>query len=122
MSACLKGHFHKEFVSTPKILVLIGKSKPLHYVPHFFFCVRVCTSVQYLWVWIFPQIQFPFFSTLETQCHLGIYEDKLMARLLSRWKCLTNFYIHWRDLPQMYLTLRLQPSLYLYTGKCSFFM
>lgn len=47
MSACLQGHFHEEFVSTPKILLLIGNIKPLHYMPHFFFfflsvCICVC--------------------------------------------------------------------------------
>lgn len=43
MSACLKGHFHEEFVNAPKILVLISESKPLHYMPRFFsVCVRVC--------------------------------------------------------------------------------
>lgn len=50
------------------------------------------------------------FLTLENQCHFGIYKDKLMARLYSRWKHLANFCIHRADLPQMYLTQGFQPK------------
>lgn len=98
MSACLKGHFHEGFVSTPKPLILIGKSKPVHYLPPFFFflcsCVRVCAIFIGLDI---PTNTISRFSVLENQCHLRVCKDKLMARLFSRWKCLTNFYIWWRD-------------------------
>lgn len=95
MSACLKGHFPEEFVSTPKPLILMGKSKPVHYLsPLFFSCVHVCAIFIGLDI---PTNTISRFSMLENQCHLRIYKDRLMARLLSRWKCLTNFYIRWRD-------------------------
>lgn len=120
MSACLQGYFHEEFVSTPKILLLIGNIKLLHYVPCFFFlsvCMHGCVVFMGLSI---PTNTVSLFLTLENQCHLGIYKDKLMARLYSRWKRLANFCIHWTDLPQMYLTRDFSQSLFLDTGKWSF--
>lgn len=53
MSACLQGYFHEEFVSTPKILLLISNIKFLHYVPCFF---AVCV---YAWLYGICGFQYP---------------------------------------------------------------
>lgn len=96
MSACLKGHFYAEFASTTKILLLTGKSKLSPYMPcSLSLSVHLCVCAIFMGLDI-PMNTASLFSASENQCYLGIYKDKSTARLLSRWKCLTNFCIHWR--------------------------
>lgn len=62
MSASLKGHFHEEFVSTPKILAITGKSKPFHYKPRFF-SMSACACLCNIYGFGYShKYCFPFFS------------------------------------------------------------
>lgn len=117
MSACLKAIFMMSLWALLKSSSWLARAILCITCHAFFLCACPCSIYGFVYS---HKYSFLSFSVLENQCHLGIYKNKLIAKLLSRWKCLMNFGIHWRDLPQMCLTQGLQPRLYLYMRKCSF--
>lgn len=120
MSACLKGHFHEGFLSTPKPLILIGKSKPVHYLPPFFFPVCMCACLcNIYWFGYSHKYDFPFFSVGKPVA-LKNLQGQIDGQTLRQMEMFNKFLHLVEGLRRMYLTRRLQPSLFLYMGKCSF--
>lgn len=122
MSTCLKGHLHEGFVSTPKPLILIGKSKPVHYLPPFFFLVCMCVCLcNIYWFGYSHKYDFPFFS-VGKPVPLKNLQGQIDGQTLRQMEMFNKFLHLVEGLRWIDLTWRLQPSLFLYMGKCSFFI